>query len=225
MRYAKSPFRDFKRYSRVLTGLDEDNIQRILKQYNSKYTIYEVFPDIYSFKDLSEYFSKSFKKEFEIRERKQPSQKYDKHDSVTIKRDYISMITKLIVNYEICALTFDENSFFNTIIGFSPYWDYKSCDEHFSEKKRNLSTMSKINLKCDVTDGSILSGLELPLLFNFMLGEPPGYRVLCELDTIHFKKINRSALNAIKFHREDDNQGEVIFNEETLTFTLQLIKI
>ena len=135
------------------------------------------------------------------------------------------MITKLIVNYEIYALTFGENSFFNNIIGFSPYWDYESCDENFSEKKRKLSTMSKINLKCDVTDGSILSGLELPLLFNFMLGEHPGYRVLCQLDTIHFKKINKSVLNAINFHREDDNQGEVIFNEETLTFTLQLIKI
>ena len=44
------------------------------------------------------------------------------------------MKTKLIGRYEINALRFDEKSFFNTILGFPPYWDYKSCNEHVGEK-------------------------------------------------------------------------------------------
>ena len=39
------------------------------------------------------------------------------------------------------------------------------------------------------------------------------------------KKINKSILNAFTFYLEDDNNEEVNFNGETLTFTLQMIKI
>ena len=46
-----------------------------------------------------------------------------------------------------------------------------------------------------------------------------------EPETIHYKKINKSVLNTIMFYLEDDNNKEVDFNGETLTFTLQMIKI
>ena len=39
------------------------------------------------------------------------------------------------------------------------------------------------------------------------------------------KKINKSVLNTITFYLEDDNNEEVEFNGETLTFTIQMIKI
>ena len=35
MGYARSPFRDFDSYLRIVVGLDEDEIQLILKQYHS----------------------------------------------------------------------------------------------------------------------------------------------------------------------------------------------
>ena len=37
MAYARSPFRDFESYLRIVVGLDENDIQLILKQYNSKF--------------------------------------------------------------------------------------------------------------------------------------------------------------------------------------------
>ena len=39
------------------------------------------------------------------------------------------------------------------------------------------------------------------------------------------KKTNKSIFNTITVHLEDDNNKEVNFNSETLTFTLQMIKI
>ena len=39
------------------------------------------------------------------------------------------------------------------------------------------------------------------------------------------KKINKSVLNTVTFYLEDNNNAEVDFNQETLTFTLQMIKI
>ena len=52
--YAKSPFRDFESYLRIVVGLEEDNIQLILKQYNEKFNTYELDPGNYTIEDLQE---------------------------------------------------------------------------------------------------------------------------------------------------------------------------
>ena len=49
--------------------------------------------------------------------------------------------------------------------------------------------------------------------------------MFCEPETIHYKKTNNSVLNTITFDLEDDNNKKVNFNQETLTFTLQMIKM
>ena len=79
-------------------------------------------------------------------------------------------------------------------------------------------------MKCDVFDGSIQNGLRQPILFIFVLDKKPGYKVFCEPETIHYKKMNKSVWNTITFYLEDENNEEVSFNGETLTFTLQMIK-
>ena len=80
-------------------------------------------------------------------------------------------------------------------------------------------------MKCDCIDGSIQDGLRQPILFSFVLDKPSGYKNFCEPETIHYKKINKPVLNTITFYLEDDNNDEVNFNQETLTFSLQVIKI
>ena len=89
----------------------------------------------------------------------------------------------------------------------------------------NLSTTNKVQLKCDCIDGSIQDGIRQPILYSFVLNKPSGYKIFSEPETIHYKKINISVLNTITFYLEDDNNEEVDFNGETLTFTLQMIKI
>ena len=42
-------------------------------------------------------------------------------------------------------------------------------------------------MKCDVMDGSIVSGLRQSVLFSFVIDKPPGYKVFCEPETIFFK--------------------------------------
>ena len=80
-------------------------------------------------------------------------------------------------------------------------------------------------MNCDCIDGSVVNGLRQPILYSFVLDKLPGYKVFCEPETIHYKKINKSVLNTITFYLEDDNNEEVNFKAETLTFTLQMIKI
>ena len=80
-------------------------------------------------------------------------------------------------------------------------------------------------MKCDIIDGSVVSGLKQPILYSFVLDKKPGYNVFSEPETIHYKKVYKSVLNTITFYLEDDNNEEVNFNGETLTFTLQMIKI
>ena len=80
-------------------------------------------------------------------------------------------------------------------------------------------------MKCDVIDGSLVNGITQPILYSFVSDIPAGYKVLCEPETFLYEKLNKSVLNTITFYLEDDNNEEVNFNGETLTFTLQLIKI
>ena len=131
-----------------------------------------------------------------------------------------------------------KTSFFHTILGFTPYWDYKPINPTFTTPGAytsgiytsdkvilNLNTINKIHLKCDCIDGSIQDGVRQPILFSFILDKPSGYKVFCEPETIHYKRINKSVLNTINFYFEDGDHKPVDFNGETLTFTLQMINI
>ena len=80
-------------------------------------------------------------------------------------------------------------------------------------------------MKADVVNGSIVSGSRQPILFSFVLDKPSGYKVFCEPESIHSKKINKSILNTITLYSEDDNNEKVSFNEKTWSFTFQMIKI
>ena len=85
-------------------------------------------------------------------------------------------------------------------MGFTPYWDYKSTNAihanspgvYTSDKVLSLSTIKEILLKYDVFDGSLVNGIRQPILFSFILNKPAGLKILCEPETIHYKKMNKS---------------------------------
>ena len=220
MGYARSPFRDFESYLRIVVGLEKDNIRLILKQYNEKFITYELDPGNYTTEDLQ----------------KAVYPLGDHQGTLQIEYDYLDKKVKLILTRfgdTFGTLRFDEKSFFHTILGFTPYWDYKPTNAFNSNGEgvytsdkiiSNLNTINKIHLKCDCIDGSVQDGVRQPIFFSFVLDKPSGYEVFCQPETIHYKKINKSVLNTITFYLEDDNNEEADFNQETLTFTLQMIK-
>ena len=221
MGYARSFFRDFESYPRIVIGLEEDNIRLILKQYNEKFVTYELEPGIYTIEDIQ-------KSVYPLGDHEGTLQ--NEYDDLNKKVKII--LTRFGSTFG--TLRFDEKSFFHTILGFDPYWDYKPTNAIHADSPGvytndklilNLNTINKIHLKCDIIDGSVVDGVRQPILFSFVLDKPSGYKVFCEPVTIHYKKINRSILNATTFYLEADNNEEVNFNGETLTFALQLIKI
>ena len=212
--YIRSVFQDFESFLRTQIDLVEDDIKLVLDEYNSRFITYELQPGIYTFKDISEAL-------FNILQTEYPGPS----NAIVIEYDDNTRKTRLIVKEGIIVIRFDEKSFFSTILGFTPGWDYKHYKKYVSQKIINLSNTNKIHLKSDCIDGSIQDGVRQPILFSFVLDKPAGYKVFCEPETIHYKKINKSVLNTITFYLEDDNNEEVDFNGETLTFTLQMIKI
>ena len=54
LNYSRSQFRDFETYLRIRVGLDEEDIQLILKEYNSHFITYELSPGIYTKQDISD---------------------------------------------------------------------------------------------------------------------------------------------------------------------------
>ena len=205
---------------RIVVGLDEEDSQLILKQYTSNFGNNEVSPGIYTTKDTSEAV-------YTI---------CDHEGTLQIEYDDNTMKTKLILKRfgkTFSTLRFEEACFFNSLLGFTPFWGYKPTNAinadfpgiYTGDKILILSTIDKIHMKCDVFDGSIQIGSRHPILFSFLFDKKPGFKVFCEPETIHYKKIIKSVLNTIRFFSEDDNNEEVDFIGETLTFALQIIKI
>ena len=135
------------------------------------------------------------------------------------------MKTNLTVRPRIIAIRFDEKLFFSSILVFTSGWDYKHYNKYISQKNVNLSSTIKVHLKCDVIEVSVVDGSRQPILYGFVLDEIPGYKVFCETETILYRKINKPVLNTVTFFLEDDNNKEVTFHGDTLTFTLQMIKV
>ena len=60
-----------------------------------------------------------------------------------------------------------------------------------SEKNRNLSTIDKIHSKGNSVDGSVVNGLRQSMFFDLVLDKPSGFKIFCEPETIHYKKIKK----------------------------------
>ena len=98
------------------------------------------------------------------------------------------MRNKLIKEGDILALSIDQKSFFNSILGHPSSWNYKRNDESFGEKIINSSTIDKIHVNCDVIIGSVLSGVKQTIPFRFILDKPTGFEVICEPETIQYNE-------------------------------------
>ena len=110
MRYARSPFRDFESYFRLVVGLEGDDIRLILKQYNANFATHELHPANYTMEDLQEAVYPLG----------------DHEGTLKIERDDLNKGTKLILarfGSTFGTLRFDEKSFFiyffefHTILG------------------------------------------------------------------------------------------------------------
>ena len=115
------------------------------------------------------------------------------------------------------------NSKLNTVLGFT-HTVYPP-GTHTSDKPVMITTTDKVHLKCDCVDGSIVNGIREQILFSINLSAPPGYKIIKEPTTVLYKSINKTRLDTIQFFLEDSNHDSVDFNGETLTFTIQIIKI
>ena len=135
-----------------------------------------------------------------------------------IIRDTISMKSVLTTSNPIHF-----NSRLNILLGYTNK-DYPP-GTHTSEKPVMITTTDKIHLKCDCVDGSIVNGIREQILFYFNLSASNGIKRIKEPTTVLYKKKNKTRLDTIRFFLEDSNHDRVDFNGETLTYTVQIIKI
>ena len=151
---------------------------------------------------------------------------------VNITIDDIRLKSNLKINQ---TLIFTEKCFFYKILGFTQSRSYPLDDidgfyqiiagSYKSDRPINITGIDKVHLKCDCIQGSIVNGIREPILYSFVLSSPPGHKIFKEPRVKLFKKINKSVLSHITFYLEDDDYKPVDFNNETISFTCQLIKI
>ena len=226
----------FKNKKKLLKN-DLDKIKDIINQHESenllnKLKIFEVIdlpimnekieiklqPGIYELSDLNTAIQQKLQYYQDHREYKINGLNTEGALHINIEADTISMKSVLTTSNPIYF-----NSKLNELLGFTN----KEYPEgtHTSEKPVMITTTDKVHLKCDCVDGSIVNGIREQILFSFNLNAPPGYKIIKEPNIILYKKINKTRLDSIQFFLEDNNHNPVDFNGETLTFTIQIIKI
>ena len=198
--------------------LSYDEIMDILdlKYIPTKRTGYSLNPGIYEVIDLNNTLKYILPKNVKV--------------NITINDNRLKSILK--INQ---TLIFTEKSFFYTILGFTQSRSYPLDDidgfyqliagSYISDKPINITGIDKIHLKGDCIQGSILNGIQQPILYSFALSSPPGHKIYKEPRIKLFKKVNKSVLSHITFYFEDDEYKPVDFHNETISFTCQLIKI
>ena len=150
---------------------------------------------------------------------------------VNIKIDDVRLKSKLKTNQ---TLIFTEKSFFYTILGFTRSQSYPLYDidgfyqliagSYKSDKLINMTGIDKVHLKCDCINRSIVNGVREPILYSFALSSPPGHKKYKE-PRFQLYQVNKSVLSHITFYFDDDDYKFVDFNNETVSFTCQLIKV
>ena len=128
---SRSQFRDFESYLRIRVGLDEEDIQLFLKEYNSHFITYELSPGIYTIKDVSDVVQ-TFSGHSDIIE--------IEYNDISMKTKNISKYNNWRENFGLGTLRFDKKSFFHTLLGHDPYFDYKVPGVYTSDKILNLNT-------------------------------------------------------------------------------------
>ena len=128
-------FQDFESFLRTQIDLTEDDVKLVLDEYNSSFITYELEPGIFTFKDISEVLFNTLQSEY-------PGPR----NVIDIQYEDIDMKSKLAVRSGIIAIRFDENSFFSTVLGFTPGWDYKHYNKYTRQKVLNLSNTNKKNI-------------------------------------------------------------------------------
>ena len=133
------------------------------------------------------------------------------------------------------TLIFTNKSFFYTMLGFTRSHSYPLNDidgfyqlipgSYKSEKPINITGIDKVHLKSNCINGSIMNGTREPILYSFVLDQPPGHKVHKEPKVKLFKKTNKRVLSHTTFYLEDDDYKPVDFIGETTSFTCQLMKI
>ena len=220
----------FKNKKKLLKN-DLDKIKDIINQHESenllnKLKIFEVIdlpimnekieiklqPGIYELSDLNTTIQQKLQYYQDHREYKINGV------NINIEADTISMKSVLTTSNPIYF-----NSKLNELLGFTDTNYIEGT--HISEKPVMITTTDKVHLKCDCVDGSIVNGIREQILFSFNLSAPPGYKIIKEPNIILYKKMNKTRLDSIQFFLEDNNHNPVDFNGETLTFTIQIIKI
>ena len=151
---------------------------------------------------------------------------------VNITIDDIRLKSNLKINQ---TLIFTEKSYFKRSLGFTQSRSYPLDDidgfyrliagSYKSDRPISITGIDKVHLKCDCIQGSIVNGEREPILYSFALSSPPGHKIYKEPRVKLFKKVNKSVLPHTTFYFGDDDHKSVDFNNETISFTCQLIKI
>ena len=97
--------------------------------------------------------------------------------------------------------------------------------ELYKSNKLNNFTGVQVFPKSPCNKGSIVNGIQKPILYSLAPDNQPGQKIYKEPRIKLFAKINKSILSHITLYLGDADHELPHFNGDTISFTCQLYKI
>ena len=121
------------------------------------------------------------------------------------------------------SLEFPQNSSLRDLMGFQKY-NYNV--NSIGETNLNISNITSVNLLCDIVEGSFQNGRRTNCLYNFPYGTvPQGYRIVQHVSTPIYLPINTKTIKSISFKIVDQFGKIINFNNENISFSLDLKQV
>ena len=87
-----------------------------------------------------------------------------------------------------------------------------------SNRPNNVTGIDKVHLKCDCISGSVVNGVQRPIIYSFGVSSLTGQKIYKE-PRIKLPQKIEPVLSHFTFYLEDDRHKPVDFKNEIISFT------
>lgn len=136
----------------------------------------------------------------------------------------LKAVFKLNPNYRI---DFTVDNSIRDILGFKSrlVGGEANVKYYSSDNIVNILNVNSVLVNCDLINGSYNNGEISPVIYSFFPNVKPGFKIVQNVDSPIYLKVNKTQINSITAWLTDQNNNKLNFRGETITIRFHLRKI
>lgn len=196
--------------------LNEDRVEEIISIPEGAYEI-EAIEDVLR-NELLNYL----KQNLAGKSQKILEETEDRINTFSIKPNINTLKTEIFSPYSIINLAEDS---IMKVFGFKETTFLMKNAIHVSDPEVEITTVSEINVECNIVEGSFRNGIPCHTIFTFYPDVSPGYKLTLQPANVIYLPVNTHTINNITLRLTDQNGNLVNFRNEEISIQLNLRRL